>query len=154
MKIKGKARFHGKCQNEAKGCWFWCAITLPRASSCPGWEMCSDPREVTEMGRWCSHVLPSWLTLLWLGCRTELSSLLHGSVNGLSLIITKQWPKEKTPFLSHLSWGLAHYPSLCHLKPQRIMWKIWGHLLTRRRKITCTSIMNLNADVIMSTVSC
>lgn len=70
------------------------------------------------------------------------------------ITITKHWPKEKTLFLSHLSWGLAHYPSLCHLKPQRIMWKIWGHLLTRRRKITCTSIMNLNADVIMSTVSC
>lgn len=36
-------------------------------------------------------------------------------------IVTEQWIKEETPFLPHPSWGLAHYPSPCHLKPQRII---------------------------------
>lgn len=51
--------------------------------------------------------------------------------------ITKPWVKENTPFLPHPSWCLAHYPSPCHSEPQRIIWKIWGHLLTRKRKIMC-----------------
>lgn len=68
--------------------------------------------------------------------------------------ITKQWVKENTPFLPHSSWCLAHYPSPCHSEPQRIIWKIWGHLLTRKSKIICVGIMDLNADVIMSSVSC
>lgn len=72
----------------------------------------------------------------------------------LYFVITKQWVKENTPFLPHPSWGLAHYSSPCHSEPQRIIWKIWGHLLAGKRKIACVSIMDLNADVIMSSVSC
>lgn len=89
-KIKGKTRFHGRSQNEAKGFWFWCAVTFPSGSSCPRWEMYPDPRGRIEIGRGVSHVLPSWLTPFWLGCRTELSAELGGSVNGLPLISLSQ----------------------------------------------------------------
>lgn len=32
------------------------------------------------------HIFPSWLTLIWLGCRTELSAELSDPVNGLPFI--------------------------------------------------------------------
>lgn len=123
MKIKGKAKFHGRCQNEAKGCWFWCVITLP-------------------LGGKCAQTQEKWLK--WAGdapCPSQLPDSIVVRMQDRAVIIapwlcqwavsyfivSKQWLKEKTPFLSHPSWGLAHYPSQRHLKPQRIMWKIWGH---------------------------
>lgn len=48
---------------------------------------------------------------------------LLSQCTALYFIITKQRIKEETPFLLRASWGLAHYPSPCHLKPQRIIWK-------------------------------